>query len=102
MKKVHHVIILKLKTGAKFTTKKLIRILARNGVTKTQNVLNTFTKRADDVFCHIVITTNLAMINGTVIDLEEDIARGHAIQKVRESCFLLQQNLCKIKSKIMC
>ena len=91
MKKAHHVIILSLKNGANFTTKKLIRILAENGVTKTQNVLNTFIKGVENVICHIVITTNLAMINCIEgnIDLE-GIARGPAIQKVSESCLLLQ------------
>ena len=53
----------------------------------------------DNVICHNVITTNLAMIDCTFIDLE-GIARVPAIQKVSESYLLQQQNMCKIKSKI--
>lgn len=79
--------MLKLKTGANFTTKKLIRILARNCVTKTQDALNTFIKGSGIVICHIIIT----MTNCTLafIDLE-GIAYGPAMQKVSESCLLLQ------------
>ena len=55
----------------------------------------------DNVICHIVITTNLAMIDCTFINLE-GFARGPTIQKVSESCLLQQQKMYKIKRKITC